>query len=442
MNKQTNFRHNISGYLFFNLIVVLLIAWTILSYSFFNIYILLFALFVILIGNWMIYSIYKEGRIISLFVAFNGFGLLYTGFSIIQNIVTDQRIDEYRFYAMLLSFFSIIVFDVAFCLTRRRAVFGAKQYDFRKTNFINYLLIIILIISVCLEIYFLVFRISFSAYLVASRAQKSLMTTGNSVLSLYTFTIPLVGIISLQQCFKYKDRMCAFIAAISLAIVIFNSIISMSRAELISIMLPILFLFEYYNRISKRNIILLLVGSFLLFGVWKSLFSSGRNFLYYDSEFGTWYEICENVLRRELKPLYGKSYLDTLLNLVVPFTNSEPLSVWYVKTFEYNTWIRGGGRGFSAVLEAYMNFRIFGNVIIYTLYGWLLKQAQLNIERNDDRSTIMYMILLISMFQFFRSESYSLWKNMAWFRIYPVLITMWMSTHVRLHISTKTTHIK
>jgi len=173
-------------------------------------------------------------------------------------------------------------------------------------------------------------------------------------------------------------------------------------------------------------------GSFILFGAWKSLFSSGKTFLYFDSEFNTWYEIFDNVIEAEVPRLNGKSYADTLLNLIVPFTNAEPLSVWYVKTFEYATWLRGGGRGFSGVLEAYMNFSIWGVVVVYGFYGWLLKQTQLNLEKDDDRAIIIYMILLISMFQFFRSESYSLWKNMAWFRLYPVVIIMWVSRRIRI----------
>jgi oligosaccharide repeat unit polymerase len=241
----------------------------------------------------------------------------------------------------------------------------------------------------------------------------------------------------MQQFFTYKDKFSMLLAILSFGISVLNSVISKSRAELIAILLPFLFLCENYKKVSRKKLIALLVGSLLLFGVWKSLFSSGSKFLYYDSEFSTWYEICENVFERDLKPLYGKSYFDTLLNLVVPFTDTEPLSIWYVKNFEYDTWVRGGGRGFSAALEAFLNFGVLGNAIIYGIYGWLLKQVQFNMEKDDDKSIIIYMILLVSMFQFFRSESYSLWKNMMWFRVYPALILMWVSDHVTIKARSK-----
>ena len=112
--------------------------------------------------------------------------------------------------------------------------------------------------------------------------------------------------------------------------------------------------------------IILIIGSFILFGVWKSLFSSSRIInIYYDSEFNSWYKIFNNILQSDLSKLFGTSYIKTLVNLVIPFTKTEPLSVWYVRNYEYETWISGGGRGFSGVLEAYMNFGIIGCILVY-----------------------------------------------------------------------------
>ena len=34
---------------------------------------------------------------------------------------------------------------------------------------------------------------------------------------------------------------------------------------------------------------------------------------------------------------------------------------------------------------------------------------------------------MISMHQFFRSESYSVWKNMMWFKIYPIAFIFFLS---------------
>lgn len=105
--------------------------------------------------------------------------------------------------------------------------------------------------------------------------------------------------------------------------------------------------------------------------------------------------------------------------MIVPITHTEPLSRWYLKIYEPNIYSRGGGRGFSGVIEAYLNFGVFGNIFIYTLYGILFKKLS-NID--SELKLIIFLILLGSIYQLFRSESYSLWKTMYWFEILPTLI--------------------
>ena len=415
----------------FNLIVALFTVWMIVSYEYFRVSLIVFILGTALIGDLIFFNINRTNKIISIFTAFNGFGLLYTGYFFFQQILLNIEISQYKYFAMFLSFLSILVFDISYLLTKKKVEISGGTSRFSRSRSTCFFLVLVLLSSIAAEVYLLFIRIGIASYIAASRAQKSvLMSEYASVLTFYTFTIPLVCIIGLHQYLKYKDRYSAVITFVSLSIAILNSFISMSRAELISILLPVLYLYEKYGILSKKKTALLISAAFLLFGIWKSLFSSGGSVLYYDSEFSTWYKICENVLSQKMKPLYGKTYLDTIQNMVIPFTNTEPLSVWYMKNFEYDIWLRGGGRGFSAVLEAYMNFRVLGNIIVYSFYGWLNKQIQFNEDRDDDKSTIIYMIFLVSMFQFFRSESYSLWKNMMWFRIYPTLIILWMARHI------------
>lgn len=419
-------------YVLYNAVILIAELWIGIQYDYCNISLIIYFMSYFVFGNLVIWNIYRENRIISLFSAFNGFGILYTNFYILQMISVNEKIPQNNYYTMLLSYLAMLVFDIVYLLTKTRICFKRGKYEAKKSTTLIFLLSLFFLFSIGIEFYVIFYRIGITPYLSASRAQKSLLLSKFSALTFYKVTIPLVSVMALQQYFKYKSRFCAGLAFFAFVISIFNALISMSRAELISIMLPYIFLFEQYGKLNKKKIIFLVGGSFFLFGAWKSLFSSGKTFLYFDSEFNTWYEIFDNVIEAEVPRLNGKSYADTLLNLIVPFTNAEPLSVWYVKTFEYTTWLRGGGRGFSGVLEAYMNFSIWGVVVVYGFYGWLLKQTQLNLEKDDDRAIIIYMILLISMFQFFRSESYSLWKNMAWFRLYPVVIIMWVSRRIRI----------
>ena len=112
--------------------------------------------------------------------------------------------------------------------------------------------------------------------------------------------------------------------------------------------------------------------------------------------------------------------------MIVPVTNSKTLSTWYMENFEADVLARGGGRGFSAVLEAYINFNVIGNVIIYFLYGEILRAFEPQKEEwsmnRINYKLVLAFIILSSMYLFFRAESYSLWKNMAWFKIYPTAL--------------------
>ncbi|MBP5470655.1 MAG: oligosaccharide repeat unit polymerase, partial [Candidatus Riflebacteria bacterium] len=232
------------------------------------------------------------------------------------------------------------------------------------------------------EYYVVFYKIGVVNYAIASRASKSLLIGPYSRLSFYKMIIPLISIISLLLFFKEKNKHCIKIFIISFILALFDSLISMSRSELISLILPIFYLIEKDKVISKKVLIILVIGVFLLFGVWKS-FKSNQMEIYYDSEFNTWYKISNNVLNYNSEKLFGKSYLDTVINMIISFTNSEPLSRWYLRKFEYSTLEKGGGRGFSGVLEAFINYGFIGNIIVFGFYGFLMKQVHLKVKQDN-----------------------------------------------------------
>ena len=384
-----------------------------------------------LFGNFTIYNIFKNKKIITLQNGFNVFGFLYSNFYITQMIYSNSKIDTNYYWAMFLSYISIFAFNVFYLFTKKNIKFYfVNKYSTMSNNNINsfiFILFILLFFCISIEYYVLFKKIGIVNYLVASRASKSLLLAPYSRLSFYKMIIPLISIVSLLIYIKFKIRKSKTIFIIAFFLTLFDSIISASRSELISVLLPIFYMLEKYNIITKKVLLIIAISTFLLFGIWKSLLRSSHVELYYDSEFNTWYKICNKVLNSNIPLQFGKSYLDTLINTVVPFTNSEPLSRWYLKRFEYSTLEKGGGRGFSGVLEAFMNWGYLGNILVFGFYGFLLKQIQMKTYKNNDFFEIIYMIFLVSLFQFYRSESYSLWKNMVWFRIYPVIFIFYFS---------------
>ena len=410
-------------------IVVLLLISKRLEWRYITCYISLYVF-----ANIILLDILKTGKIISLITVFNVFGILYSDFYIFQTILFGNNLSNNSIFACNLTYLSMISFDMTYYLTKRRVKFCVRnRINNNKTNYTVLLALMygLTIISIFAEVYVIFINIGFANFVSATRAQKSLLSKDYSVLTFYTMTIPLTQIICMMFWMKGEKRF-RYLAIFTLVISVFNSLISVSRAELISVLLPMFYLLEQANKIKDRHLIILIIGSFILFGVWKSLFSSSRIInIYYDSEFNSWYKIFNNILQSDLSKLFGTSYIKTLVNLVIPFTKTEPLSVWYVRNYEYETWISGGGRGFSGVLEAYMNFGIIGCILVYSIYGYIVKQIALSVSRGmSDLSNIIYMIVLFSMFRMFRSESYSLLKTMMWFKIYPAALIMFISNNI------------
>ncbi len=373
---------------------------------------------------------YYSDNLVSIRLIFNLFGFLYTNFHIIQLIEYNQSIDEYTFFSMELSYLAILSFNLVYSYSKSSGTFFNEHGYVFKLHRFNLGLSILFIASVLSEFYVVFYKIGIFTYVLASRAERSLLREGYSFFMFYSFLIPLISAISLFIYLKYRKRKNLVLFILSFIIAIANAVITASRAEILSVFLPIVFLCSYFKLLSKKKIVLIGCFGFILMGIWKSLYSEEVE-MKYDSEFNTWYEICKNMMTapRGLDTLYGLSYLKTLINLIVPFTGMESLSTWYVKNYEYSIYLAGGGRGFSSILEAYMNFRLIGVVLIYAFYGWLAKK----LKPNSIGNILIFMIVITSLNMLFRAESFSLWKNMMWFKIYPILFLYFYSrkkTHI------------
>lgn len=406
---------------YFFLFASLLYTCIVLEYKYFDLNLLLFYLAVLYIGDRTIKFIIQEG-IFSICVVFNLFGLLYTSYYIIQLLLYNQPIAANTYMAMNLSFLAIISFNIAYTYTKANINKGYVPHErFNVERFTNYL-IIFFVISVLAEYYVIFKSIGLQNYLYIGRSEQALMRSEYSVFTFYNHTIPVVSTTSLFLYLKYKGLKKFFLFVVSFVVTIIGAIITESRADLLSILLPILFILNYYAVISNKQTIIIGVSILILFGIWKSLFSNAIE-LQYDSEFVSWYRICTNVFSDRISFIWGESYFKTFLNCLIPVTGMEPLSVWYVRTYLPEVYSAGGGRGFSSVLEAYLNFHIFGVVLVYFIYGYLAKK----IRPRSILTILVYMIILVSINLLFRSESYSFWKNMMWHKIYPILIFYYLS---------------
>lgn len=396
-----------------------------------NINIILVGCSFALFGSFIFLDFMQSKKIITLGILFNVFGLLYTNYFIIENINKTYMITQSIINSYLLSNLSMLSFNIGYLLIRNKKVNIKNNYINSKKIFIC--LFCMLIFSLLTEYYVIFIKIGFFNFFSSTRSQQSLLISNYSTLTFYKSFLSIVQICSLYFYLldKNKKFICLFI--ITFFVNLFNCYISVSRAEIFSFILPTIYLLYHFGLLKTRQVIISALCFFMLFGTWKSLLwdlkasrSISKNSINisFDSEFNTWYKISDNVLQSNYSYLYGKSYIDTIYNLVIPITHTESLSRWYVKKYEPDIYLRGGGRGFSGVLEAYLNFGILGNIFIYFFYGMLFKKFS-NID--SELELMFFLILLGSVYQLFRSESYSLWKTMYWFEMLPIVILFKLS---------------
>lgn len=411
-------------YLVYFVIVTLYLLLLIGNYPYLNFHLVVFSLSFYYIGYVAINEFVNVG-LISIKFIFNVFGFLYTNYHIIELVVDKTIINEYYYYGMELSYLAMFSFNTAYSLTKCSTL---EHHIRRKLDVgkFNYGLLVILILSVAAFYYVVVQGIGILNYFLVSRAERSLMRADYSFLTFYSITLPMISTLSLFIYMQYRKKLNLLLFFMAFLLTILNSVLTASRADMFSAVLPVIVILNYNKILSNKITIIIGAAGFVLFGVWKSLYNSEIETQY--GEFSTWYEICKNVLSHpqsySLAYYPGKSYLDTLLNLVVPVTGIEPLSRWYLRTFEPLVYQAGGGRGFSSVLEAFLNFNVFGVISIYVLYGIIAKK----IFPKSEMTMIINLLAIVSINMLFRSESYAFWKNMLWLRIYPILLLYYFAS--------------
>lgn len=392
---------------------------------------------------WLSIMIYIEtftkGKIFTYKNLVNIFGVLYINYFFLECIQKSIEPTFNHYKIFFIANISIIVFNIVYSFSENKIKISKlplrnKQYN---EKILKIIILFIFLFAIFLEFYVINLKIGIKNYIFVTRAERSLLMKPYGALTIYKDLFILCMTISYYKKNTIKSKVYSLIFYISLFSSLFNAVISISRADMIMIVIPIICLSVYLKKITNKQVIVIGIVGFILFGAWKGvlsgiIFKSEVKNINIDvsSEFSTWYDISENVLsdldNGNNEFLLGKSYMDTIKNLIIPITDSEPLSVWYVKKYEYLTYLKGGGRGFSSILEAYMNFGIVGNIIYFSILGIIFSQFN-KISEKDVKYLIIYAISSGCIYKIFRSESYSFFKNWFWFYIIPILIIFKLS---------------
>lgn len=369
---------------------------------------------------------YKQQSVLNEIIIFNIIGFLYTNFVF---IVYGNHIGNQELNCMLLSSLCISSFNMAyFSPIGNNALVRHKTLETYNYKMINKCAVVLLLIGLTIEYYFIIKNVGLSSYIALTRAGRSLLMQESFYLAnFYKPILLLAFFLSFISYFNTKSPISKYTAIISFFVCGLNSIVSVSRAELLGIMIPIVYILYSYKKITNNQVIISVSFLLLCMSMWKYWMTTGFTIsyeaIYVYGEFGSWLRIGSNILndinQERIDYLFGRSYYEAFVNFFIPFAGFEPLSKWYVKNYEYQVFINGGGRGFSGVIEAFMNFDILGCIFVYMIYGYVFKKI---FRLNKTNKNILIQAVFISViFKLFRSEAYSLWKNVWWLQVLPLI---------------------
>ena len=299
--------------------------------------------------------------------------------------------------------------------------------NYKKVNFgLNYDLVIyaFIIIALCVQI-FLMLKIGVDNFIFSDRVYRAGLLKAYGSLFFYEFWFNIAGLLALHRYLITKNKKYFWIFLFCFSNIMFLSIVSISRSAILYSLLPLIYYLNKMNKLSNKTIVIIMSSMFVLFLFIRGLMY--KQFLGVDvgedvqlGELVTWRRIFLNILPYyEIERLNGYSYLQTLLSFVNPFYKGESLSVWYVKTFEYNYYLSGGGRGFSGVAEGYINFGYFGVCIYFYVIGKIFKFFQ-----NKDNNFWIFICgsyLMVNSYRIFRAESFTVFKYWYWFIVIPII---------------------
>lgn len=372
----------------------------------------------------------KKGGLMHVLIIFNIIGFLYTNYI---PLYINANLDLDTWNCIILSTICISSFNVAYICSelyiKDKKIDQKVIYNYKMINKYAW---IIFILGISIEIYFLFYNIGLSNFMELTRAGRSLLMQESFYLAnFYKYFISLAFLLFFIAHMHSAPNIKVLLG--SLALCILNAVISISRSDLVLVLIPIIYILYSYKRINNMHVSILGTLLFIFMAIWKYWLSENVVFsgeaIQLQSELGSWIAIGTNIIRdldqERISYLWGSSYIEAFINLIVPFIGFEPLSRWYVRTYEYGTYILGGGRGFSSVIEAYYNFNIIGCIFVYFLYGILLKK--LFSMSNSSKNILIQAVAMSVIFKLFRSEAYSLWKNVWWLQILPIIVIFELS---------------
>ncbi len=255
-----------------------------------------------------------------------------------------------------------------------------------------------------------------------SRSEAALLGATNVSYKFFTILTTFVQALNIIYVHEINDRRKALL--IVLASFLFT-LATGGRTTFVIFML--IFLIRYEIPISRVGRIVTGVLAICFAAFWKLIWSSLSQMIFFGGSASALldlpsvtvsnfegigpYEISVSLLRHwgSSPWLLGETYIVTPLQLLFPrFLSWEPvqtLAEYYGQLFSPNFVALGGGIGFSAVGEAWLNFSHFGPFLLGLVFGYIAKYY------DSHPRGLSYWIVVIVFCRLFRSDFASIFKS-------------------------------
>ncbi len=375
---------------------------------------------------------------------FIAMGTLYFAGPLLANyvgIIANKDIEDYWYLPV-----SAIIAMISFTLANR-VTYKTKTTEYGVYNHqrIKGMLLCWLLLYFLVELY-IFHGIGWNAYLVYGRAAaKQMIGRQFGRLTLAESLPNIVAVLSFELYFREKernhrtDRVYRNLGLISAGAALFMAVVRVDRSDFLTILLPLIFIFYFHEKIEFRDLILMGFGLLLLFSAWKIIIpallrgdvDAVRSYsLAVPGETYAWFDVGKDVMNfiknGNMEYKLGHSYLKAFESIINPlFQSYESLSTWYVRTFYEDVYLAGGGRGFSCIIEALMNFGFFGPMIVFFYIGTFISWLEQKMKQSPFYSTF-YALMMGGVYKLFRSEVYSIVKLSFWTFAVP-LFFIWLA---------------
>lgn len=249
----------------------------------------------------------------------------------------------------------------------------------------------------------------------------------------YIFLInSTISISYIQICFNYYFKNQKTFYYFSTLYLLIFSIISISRFDLFLVFVTNAYFLNKLNKISNKKIIIYGILLLILFLFYKQIlyqYVLNSNYNNYVADYGeliNWLRNTLNVVNSYESYNYQPYYV-TIEGIINPFINSDKaLTNWYMNTFHYNKLLAGNKYGFSFIGESYLAGGFHLLIFVFAFYGYLFKK--ISFIESTKTTTVIQVIIIISLYKLFRSESYNFFRSIVWSYLIPLCLIQTIST--------------